>query len=171
MDGVLADFYEGMDRAFDVSANDLNAFLSDDGWGMIAKTMPHLFATLPVLPDAKGLMSGLVRQRDAGLMKLYILTAIPDPWHADPEMRRQGTQDKIRWMGKFFPAIPPKNVFVVRRQDKQRYASKQKQLGKPPAVLIDDYQKNIVEWERAGGLGIHHKTSTSSLRQLSNYLN
>lgn len=172
VDGVLADFYAGVLRDFGISKGQVNTFLTaKHGWATIAKKKPHLFASLPLLPDAKGLIAGLTKLRDAGQIKLSILTAIPDEWYHDATMRKISTQDKVRWITRFFQNIPAKNVLVVRRQDKQKYAIGQGRAGFPPPVLIDDFGKNIREWEQAGGLGIQHTTSMSSLQQLSNYLN
>ena len=172
VDGVLANFYEGMRRDFGVPKQKVNDFLvNQNGWAIIAKQNPHLFATLPLLPDAKGLMMGLTRLRDKGQIKLSILTAIPDEWYYDPVMRKVSTQDKVHWITRFFQNVPAKNVLVVRREDKQKYAKAQRAINRPPAVLIDDFPKNIREWEMAGGLGILHTSSMHSLQQLVAYLN
>jgi hypothetical protein len=32
--------------------------------------------------------------------------------------------------------------------------------------LIDDYLKNIKEWEAAGGIGIHHTSPNNTISQL-----
>ena len=33
-------------------------------------------------------------------------------------------------------------------------------------LLIDDYEKNVQEWERAGGIGILHKNGPNTIREL-----
>jgi hypothetical protein len=43
-------------------------------------------------------------------------------------------------------------INLVKREDKQKFATTD---GKPN-ILIDDYKKNIVEWESKGGIGVHH---------------
>lgn len=172
VDGVLANFYAGMMRDFGISKDKVDDFLiNKNGWDIITKKKPHFFASLPLLPDAKGLIAGLTQFRDKGQIKLSILTAIPNEWYDDPIMRKISTQDKIQWITRFFQTIPAKNVLVVRRQDKQKYARAQKAVGHPPAILIDDFPKNIREWEMAGGVGIIHTNSMNSLQQLYNYLN
>ena len=35
-----------------------------------------------------------------------------------------------------------------------------------PNVLIDDYLKNIKEWEAKGGIGIHHTNISKTLGEL-----
>lgn len=172
VDGVLANFYEGMLRELGVPKSQVNDFLvNKGGWEIISEKKPNLFAVLPLLPDAKKLMSGLITLRDKKRIKLSILTAIPDEWYHDPTMRKVSTQDKVRWITRFFQTIPPQNVLVVRREDKQKYAKAQQAIGNPPAVLIDDLQKNIREWEMVGGVGIHHTSSINSLQRLVDHLN
>lgn len=170
LDGVLADFYTGVEKYINVSRNQLENFLSkQNGWKTIEKKEPHLFAKLPLLPDAKGLMRGLTSWRDMGKINLFVLTAIPNEWYRSP-MRNIATQDKIMWVTRHFPQIPAKNVFVVRRENKQDYAARHAIGGDSSPVLIDDFGKNIREWEQVGGLGIKHTSSTSSLQALYTYL-
>ena len=38
--------------------------------------------------------------------------------------------------------------------------------GDKPCVLIDDYIKNIKEWEAKGGIGVHHTNVNKSINQL-----
>lgn len=171
MDGVVADFHTGVSRAMGVSVPDVDRFLQQpDVWEQIAQHAPDLFVTLPKLADASKLISGLVTLRDEGRIRLSMLTAIPNEWAADPTMRRLSTKNKKDWMTKYFPAIPSSNVLVVVRADKKKYAAAQRSLGHPPAILIDDYIKNIREWDAAGGWGIHHTAAVSSLRLLTKYV-
>ena len=61
--------------------------------------------------------------------------------------------------------IPKQRINLVKRQDKKKYAV----IDGVQNVLIDDYLKNIKEWESAGGIGIHHinaQTSINSLKKL-----
>ena len=36
-----------------------------------------------------------------------------------------------------------------------------------PNVLIDDYMKNIKEWESSGGIGVHHTSVSKTLGELN----
>jgi len=62
-------------------------------------------------------------------------------------------------------AKPTGKVLLVQRADKQKYAMTD---GKPN-ILIDDYKKNIIEWETKGGIGIHHLSPTKTISQLKRY--
>lgn len=170
MDGVVADFYTGFSQAMRVPMSSVNQMLQQpDIWEQVARTAPNLFFTLPKLGDASKLVSKLVDMRDAGQIRLSMLTAIPKEWVADPTMRRLSTKNKKDWITKHFPAIPSSNVLVVLRAEKKKYAAAQRSLGHPPAILIDDYIKNVREWDAVGGWGIHHTSAVSSLRLLTKY--
>jgi len=51
---------------------------------------------------------------------------------------------------------------LVRRIQKQSFAKSQGQ----PAVLIDDFKKNVDQFTQRGGIGIYHTNTTSTIRQL-----
>ena len=53
-------------------------------------------------------------------------------------------------------------INIVLRSQKRGFAMKGWLWAREPAVLIDDYPKNIREWSGKGGIGILH-TSTSSI--------
>ena len=52
---------------------------------------------------------------------------------------------------------------MVRRDQKQAFA---KDRDGEPNVLIDDYIKNIKEWEEKGGIGIHHTSVPKTINDL-----
>ena len=54
------------------------------------------------------------------------------------------------------------DINLVMRSQKQVYAMTE---GKPK-VLIDDYIKNIKEWEAKGGIGIHHTDVGKTIGEL-----
>ena len=176
VDGVLADFRQGIQRAYKLP-NDaaVKKFLdSPNAWSEIAAKTPNIFAQLPVMSNAQQLITGLIRYRDRGYIKLAMLTALPDEWYADSYMRELGRNDKKNWVHKNFPQISADNVIVVRREDKVQFAIKQKRMGHPAPVLIDDYDLNISEWHKKGdGIGILYKSSasaTAALSQLNQYI-
>ena len=55
------------------------------------------------------------------------------------------------------------NIHLVTRAQKQAFA---KDSDGEPNVLIDDYIKNIKEWEAKGGIGIHHTAVSQTLNEL-----
>ena len=54
-------------------------------------------------------------------------------------------------------------IHLVKRAQKKDYA---KNRDGSSNVLIDDYIKNIREWESAGGIGIHHTNVGKSIGEL-----
>ena len=55
------------------------------------------------------------------------------------------------------------DVYTVKRKDKKHFNTAHD--GRPN-VLIDDHIKNIEEWRVGGGLGVHHTSADSSIKQL-----
>ena len=55
--------------------------------------------------------------------------------------------------------IQKNQVNIVQRKDKKNFAGKD-------IILIDDHKKNIREWESAGGTGILHVNTNSTIKQL-----
>ena len=54
------------------------------------------------------------------------------------------------------------NIHLVLRSQKKSYAT----TDEKPNVLIDDYDKNIREWEAKGGIGIHHTDVGKTINEL-----
>ena len=86
---------------------------------------------------------------------IYILSACNESPHCKPE--------KIIWLKKYLPAACKENViFTTTKRKKAPYVSekiygnKRRRLSKYD-ILIDDYSKNIIEWEKAGGTAIKFK--------------
>ena len=52
---------------------------------------------------------------------------------------------------------------MVLRSQKQSYAKTKEEK---PNILIDDYIKNIREWEAKGGIGIHHTDVGKTISEL-----
>jgi uncharacterized protein YbaR (Trm112 family) len=76
---------------------------------------------------------------------------------------RDGTSrtGKLKWLSKN-TKIKRGKINLVMRSDKQKYAMTD---GKPN-VLIDDYIKNIKEWEAKGGIGVHHTSVGKTISEL-----
>jgi 5'(3')-deoxyribonucleotidase len=68
---------------------------------------------------------------------------------------------KMNWLQKN-AKFPRSKIHLVKRAQKQAYAVTN---GKPN-VLIDDYIKNIKEWETKGGIGIHHTNVPKTINEL-----
>jgi hypothetical protein len=58
--------------------------------------------------------------------------------------------------------LPSYRINLVKRREKQNFA----QVNGEPAVLIDDYVKNVNQFKARGGIGILHISAASSISQL-----
>ena len=85
----------------------------------------------------------------------YILSAYSG---RDPSSRN----GKLKWLAKNTD-FKRRNILLVKRSQKQQYAK----TGGKPNVLIDDYIKNIKEWESKGGIGVHHTSVGKSIGELN----
>ena len=85
---------------------------------------------------------------------VYIISASPN---------EQADIDKIEWICKYLPNINLlTNVLICRCGDNKAEYLKSKglQIDKN-SYLLDDYTKNLIEWESAGGVGIKRLTKVA----------
>ena len=61
--------------------------------------------------------------------------------------------------------ISSNRVNLVRRVEKQKFAMKS-DMGRRPAILIDDFPRNVDQFKAAGGMGIVHTNTSNTLREL-----
>jgi hypothetical protein len=144
MDQVLVDFIGGAEDVIDMPFAQAD---KDDRWEAIKNTK-DFWANLDWMPGAKRLYS-FIQKYDT-----HILSAYSD---RDSNSR----PGKLKWLGKN-TKIKRSNTNLVKRADKQKFATTD---GKPN-VLIDDYKKNIVEWESKGGIGVHHTEVGKTVAEL-----
>lgn len=153
MDSVLVDFMKGAHDVLghpfdDKDLNKMDPNHKQNVRNKVAKH-PEFWENLPPMHDAMQLWK-FINKYDA-----HILTAYPS-W--DPD----GKKGKRIWVKKHLGNLPDERFHAVRREEKQDYA---KSDGKPN-ILIDDYIKNIEEFNRAGGIGIHHTDTESTISKL-----
>ena len=146
MDQVICDFIGGYEKltGLDFARSD-----KEDRWNAITGKK-DFWATLDWMPGSQR-MWNLINKYNANILSAYS--------NRDGNSRKGKTQ----WLKK--NARPTGKVHLVMRADKQKYAT----TGGKPNILIDDYIKNIKEWENAGGIGIHHLSPTQTIAQLKRY--
>ena len=144
MDQVLCNFMKGADEA--VGSSFIHAD-KNERWNKINQTR-GFWANLEWMPGGKRLWQFISRYDP------YILSAYSG---RDPTSKN----GKLKWLAKN-TNVKKGNINLVKRADKQKYAMTD---GKPN-ILIDDYSKNIVEWEKKGGIGVHHTDTSASLAKL-----
>ena len=150
MDGVLADFDKGVQELCAMKPNPLQ---EDDPkyqkkmFEAIAR-VDHFFAKLEPIPGMPELFDDVLEVYGKNL---EILTSIPDPKYGI----KHAEEDKKKWVKKYLGKGIKVNV-VSSRKEKLEFV---KGRG---YVLIDDYQKTVVEWNKAGGTGILFKDPVST---------
>ena len=151
MDGVLADFDRGVKELCHIEPRDQGSFIGPDYdmWGKI-RQVGHFYSKLKPMEGAVELFQLLY---DKYGDKCEILTGIPRPDKGIVD----AADDKINWIKKYLPYGVVVNI--VYRADKKYYA-------KPGTILIDDLKSTILEWNEAGGLGIHHTSVPNTLSVL-----
>ena len=76
----------------------------------------------------------------------------------DPNSRK----GKLAWLKKNARLTQKSRIHLVLRADKQKFAM----TNNKPNLLIDDYIKNINEWESRGGIGVHHTSPSNTIAEL-----
>jgi hypothetical protein len=68
---------------------------------------------------------------------------------------------KTEWLRRNAGMTNRQKINLVRRKEKKLFAKRGQ-----PAILIDDYEKNIIEFQKSGGIGIHHTDTSKTISQL-----
>ena len=146
MDMVLVDF---VGRAEELIGDKFTNVDKEERWEAI-KSKKDFWHTLDWMPGAQRMWK-LINKYDANILSAY------------SNRDKNSRPGKKVWLKK--NAKPTGDVLLVQRADKKKYATSN---GKPN-ILIDDYIKNIKEWEAAGGIGIHHTSPSNTISQLKKY--
>ena len=144
MDQVLCNFMKGAEEAI---GGDFVTANKDERWNKINQTK-GFWANLEWMPGGKRLYVFISRYNT------HILSAYSA---RDPNSKN----GKMTWLARH-TGIPKRNINLVKRADKKLYAVTD---GKPN-ILIDDYIKNINEWQANGGIGVHHTAARKSIGEL-----
>lgn len=144
MDGVLVDFEQGASKVLKRNPSDVP---SKEMWETLDKKK-DFWATLPVMPDGKELWK-YIDKFDA-----RILSAKSRSMESEPGKRS--------WIKQHLGSVPNRRINIVWRADKIKFAHVNGQQN----ILIDDYKKNIKEFEDAGGIGILHKNTKKTISEL-----
>ena len=159
MDGVIADFFGGVEKMYGVKH--WKELTSVKTGGELKQevidriTGSDFFSTLPKFPSADGLIQ-LIKSATGG--KFSILTS---PLIGDHE--NSATQKKV-WISKNIEK--PDEVIVSGRKEKWA-----KQKDGTPNILIDDRPVNIERWEAKGGYGILYQANKDSIIKVQQGLN
>ncbi len=146
LDQVLVAFLKGADKAVGGSFVDSP---KDERWNKVNQ-VKGFWANLDWMPGAKRLYQ-FIEKYDPHVLSAYT--------GRDPTSK----VGKMKWLAKN-TNFKRSRIHLVLRSQKQSYATTN---GKPN-ILIDDYIKNIKEWESKGGIGIHHTRVSKTISELKN---
>ena len=134
LDEVLVNFMQAANAAVGGS---FVKYDKTERWNKINQTK-GFWANLDWKPNAKRLHDFIIRYNP------HVLSA----YTGRDDTSKTG---KMKWVKKN-TGFKRGNIHLVLRSQKQKYAT----TNEKPNILIDDYDKNIREWEAAGGIGILH---------------
>ena len=150
MDGVLADFKKGAIKTTGMSINQwMSIPSSKEKWAPI-KAQKDFWQTLPWMSGGKQLQS-YVSKFDPHILSAYVEESY------DPNC----IPGKTEWLRRNAGMTNRQKINLVRRKEKKLFAKKGK-----PAILIDDYEKNVRDFQQSGGIGIHHTDTSKTIAQL-----
>ena len=143
VDGVLADFRGQCERYNCIEGTKVD-------WNVIHSAGPKFWEEIDWTAEGKQVLDYLKKLTTELEIELYILTAV---------RAQDGKVGRMNWLRKNVGLDKHHLLIVNGGKEKTYYAE-------PDALLIDDYEKNIHEWQAAGGTAIHHKNAEDTLRQL-----
>ena len=149
MDGVIADWEEGFKDTFpNMSIEEYNRLPKD----LKAKYKDNIANDKSYYYRLKPMKAGIGYLRylvDAGY-DVEILTSCGEI------NTKEVVKQKKRWVKKHLSGLNIKFNYTTKSEDKARYATKD-------TVLIDDREKSIVPFKRAGGKVIHYRDGITNV--------
>ena len=146
MDGVLVDFEKQLVDTVKMPISQWMKLDRKKRWDPVI-ARKDFWSTAPWNNEGKKLLQFVKKYNP------HILSAYVEHAH-DPNC----IPGKAKWAMRN-TGIPMSRINLVMRSQKQTYAS-------PASILIDDYEKNTKEFTARGGIGIHHTSTSNTIRQL-----
>lgn len=148
MDGVLTDFDQQAAELFDVPREEAQEYMEKHpkkAWFKIDHAGVDFWSEMPWMSDGKELWQKVAIYRPTIL--------------SSPSKHRTSVIGKKEWIGENIGDLP-----IILDSNKARHVRGE------CCVLIDDREKNIKAWEKAGGTGILHKNTRETIEELENFL-
>ena len=152
MDGVLADFLKGVSEELGIKVTNDEAGHRVYDKNKAELTAKHIFRNLEPMSDMWKLL-GFVNNLG---IHTEVLSA------AGSVNREIVVNDKIGWVKEH---VHPYWITTCTFNGSQKAA-----FAHPKAVLIDDREKSIKQWENAGGIGILHTSAENTIKELKEIL-
>jgi len=142
MDGVLADFDKGYEDLTGITTKEADKKGPESFWEPISKAGAKFWITLKWMPDGKQLWD-------------YVKKYNPELLSA-PSREESSRMGKRVWVKRELPGTK----LILKSADRKQ------ELASPNSILIDDREKNIEQWRKAGGIGILHTDTASTIKKL-----
>lgn len=158
MDGVLCDFIGAANKLAEKMgySGGWEPLPEDEKWEIINKEGFDFWANLDWMPDGKKLWS-LIKPYRPKLLSAYVYTV------DDPMIKMNCILGKLQWIKENLGEYMTNRAIICRRDEKELWAGDDN-------ILIDDMEKNVREWENAGGIGIVHKGASKTIKELESML-
>jgi hypothetical protein len=158
MDGVIVDFIGAFYEKTGANAEEFELKYGKDAfWNLVESWGSEFWATLPWMKDGHELWAYIEPHSPT------ILTA---------SMRTYQRKGKFKWIVDELglsktpvtnPAEWKGQSNIIFHKDKYKF------IIEPGEILIDDTPEKINDWNKAGGVGILHKSATETIQQLKSY--
>lgn len=150
MDGVLCNFEKRYTELYGKISEEQRRSVFREKFKNFIET--NQFATLELMPDGRQLITEL----DKLDIPKEILSST-----AYPEVYESISMQKARWLATH--NISWKQNFVPGKAHKYKWAT-------PDSIIIDDTLSVIYDWNKAGGIAIHHKNTHNTMAILEDFL-
>jgi hypothetical protein len=139
---VLVDFDRGYEELTGITTQQADTKGVEAFWAPLTSAGAKFWITLKWMPDGKQLWNYIEKYKPT------LLSA--------PSREESSKLGKRVWVKRELP-----NATLVLRS-----AERKKEFANPNSILIDDREKNIKQWEDAGGIGIFHTNTANTIKQL-----
>jgi hypothetical protein len=145
MDGVLTDFAKAFKNTAGFDVKDSNVGDNDSVYIILQNVSEEFWSKMAWMPDGKELWNYVKKLN-------VVICSTP----IDNDACRVG---KRKWCRDNLGA----QIKVILTAEKEKYAN-------PNNILIDDREKVIKKWVKAGGISILHKNAKDTIKQLKKIL-
>lgn len=148
MDGVIVDFVDAADRIFNIKSKNQWNNMKKSHWTKINSIGQKFWSDMSWTKDGKDLWNYLRKN----YKDIQILSA-------HPLDKGESELGKRMWLRKNIGSAYAANAIICLGIDKQTYADVNN-------ILIDDSERNVRQWINQGGIGIYHKNTKNTIKQL-----
>lgn len=157
MDGVLVDFLGGADEVasknhYDERWLDIAKRSQIEAWDILSRKGPDFWADLDWEIYGKKLWNS-IKEYDPVILSAYPYSI------EDPTIKTDAVIGKREWINRNIGSYFASTAVICSMDEKSLFADEN-------SILIDDFIWLINEWEKAGGIGVLHKSFPETMNEL-----